>query len=724
MKHLNLSIESFGGITSATLDIPPGLTLVAGANGAGKTTILRAIAAGSGSGTVIPITNMDGKDAIMKKESRLLVRGKSGSVTLAGKKGSCRVVWPSNGNKGTGPFPNNSPSRMALGMIHWMSIPAAARLKTLMAIASKDPTTSTVIIRDDLVKAVAIERINPEVIDWAWQVITNSGFDVAHSEASKKRSETTGAWRAITKETYGATKARDYLPQGWEEDLVSANHQDLQQDIQVAKRAVDRAIANQAVNVSEVAKLEKVAGAILPNLRDLQKSLSAARKTNAPVIGDLQAALSALHKEPQPITNARVAILAANKQVKNLQKQIATIQAGAPQVDGYCPGCETPLSIHDYGPGHQPQRYHFSHPTGAQVDQAQIDALKKEIANLDDAMRQNNTLLSNHTQSVANKQKAIQNDLDRALSTHKQAIREPENKLNQAKRQESEVKTAQSQLAKIKARDHGVSAEALATLRQELTQAEARLKAWEIKNSADRYAEDARQYAVIKAVTATDGLRKTKMDTALVTINVKLAEISGIAKWGPVSLTTDFDLQYMGRPYVICSAAEQYRCRVTMQVMMATLEQAPILLFDGTDILDSSGRLGLVTLLRSTGIPSIIAMTAKRDYTMAVATLFDSTFWVEDGVVSHLSGPVVSPPAPQPEDPELTKFKETLARHDWFYVMADDGRAYKAGEKAHNGLINRAKQGGDDYMSAFNLTYAKAWSGVSSKPVTPVFPGK
>ncbi|MBF0138613.1 MAG: AAA family ATPase, partial [Magnetococcales bacterium] len=153
-KTLTISIENFGGIEAAIMDINPGLTLLAGANGAGKTTVLRALAACIRSDTVMPILLDDGKEALLKKESHLLVRGKSGSVTLTGEQGMRRVTWPANTAKGTGPFPGQvAPSRMALGLIDWMAIPQAARIKVLQETAAKDPTLSAVISREDLDRA-------------------------------------------------------------------------------------------------------------------------------------------------------------------------------------------------------------------------------------------------------------------------------------------------------------------------------------------------------------------------------------------------------------------------------------------------------------------------------------------------------------------------------------------------------------------------------------------
>lgn len=723
-ETLNLSIENFGGITAATLDLYPGLTLVAGANGASKTTVLRAIAACSRPDTIIPILK-DGKESLLKKDSGLMVRGKTGSATLAGTNGSRRVVWPSNGAKGNGPF-DPAPSRMALGLVDWMASPQVERLKMMMEAATLDPTTTTAITRADLDQAVAVEQLDPVIVDWAWQAITNHGFDVAHSEASKAMTESTGSWKATTHEAFGEEKSKTYLPQGWEPDLATAAQEDLQQAIHLAKNAVDHAIANQAVDAAETVRVGTLAGAPMPDMAGLEKELMSARSSYASEIADAQQALLNLQQEPPAITETRNALEVETRQLTDLQNEMTAMQSGVPRVNGACPWCEQPVFITDGGSAQKNHRYHLNKPAGTQLDQARLDAINQQIAALRQGIEKSNATIAAHVKHVADRRGVIQGDLNQDLENRQRAIKSVEAKITTAKRQVADITAAKSRLAEIQAKSGGVPAERLVALRQQLARAEIRLRAWEIKVNADRYAEDARQFGVIKKVTAPGGLRQSKMDKALSGLNARCAELSGIAQWGPVSLGADGDLFYAGRPLIICSRAEQYRCRVTIQVLCATLENPPLMLIDDADVLDANGRMGLVNMLRSTGISTFIAMTAKRDYAEAVATLFDSTLWVEGGIVSDISPAMLSAepePDVMPEDPELADFKAQLDVHDFLYMMADDGKAYRNGEKRHNDLISLARKSGDAFKRAFNEKFYAVWFRVNpNTPVTPVFP--
>ena len=495
-----------------------------------------------------------------------------------------------------------------------------------------------------------------------------------------------------------------------------------------ATQKVEKAVSNKAVDAAELARLKHIACKEMPDISSAEHAVSAAKKLNVAEISTLQSSLTELHNEPSNITEAKGTIAEAKKRIMDLQNQVEAMLAGAPRVDGHCPGCSIPLVLTDRSVSNGPQRYVLTHSTGTQVDQTQINALNRDIETMQTRISKETGIINKHAKRVVNKKGIIQNELEGKQVEQRQAYLVAKTRLTNATQQADEIKTAQVQLATITAKEEGVSANVLVILRQEKAQAEARMNAWLIKTNADRYAEDARQFSVLKGVTAPGGLRKTKMDQSLAGFNKRLAWISDYGKWGTVSLSNDFDLQYMGRPYVVCSGAEQYRCQATLQVFMATLEKAPLMLFDGADILDSKGRMGLVNMLVGAGIQSVIAMTGKLDYAKAVTKLIDATFWVEGGAVRRIPKPTAPapqlPPEPPPEDPELTKYKEMLARHDWLYAMADDGRAYRDGEKAHNHLISRARQGGDDYKNAFNLAYAKAWNRVNPDPVTPIFQGK
>lgn len=653
---LRLIIESFGGIPSANLAIRPGLTLVAGTNGSGKSTIMRAIVACARADSAIPIIKADGKDALLKKDSLLLVQGTGGSVTLESYTGSRRVSYPKNTARVTkeGPFPGGA-SRMALGMVDWMAMTDRDRLFLLGEYVAKEPAISMAITREDVDKAVDQQQIDPQIGDWLWNTISKYGMEAANKYATTSFSEATGAWGSYTGTKYGSDKIKNYYPDGYGPDLLDDSQEGLEQTIRTATAAVEQAVGNMAVDANWLTAQEAIAAQTKPDFKALEAALANASATNADAIKGFQNALRQYEKEPESITKIRGALVGIRTELQEKEQTIREIENGITQLAGVCPHCNTKLRIvkalEISVPGGPEGRYELGlYDEGASP--AQLAQAKEEKSTLLSKKREAEETISNHATTVITSRSAVQADLDAALKMQRGSIQFAEKKLLEAREKLAEINSAEKAIQQARAKGTGVTREQVDLLRHSQNQAVARLAAWESKRNADIQARLARQWAVLKTITSVTGLSKTKLDQGLGQINGRLADISRVAKWGHVAITPNADLQYAGRPYVILSQAEQYRCRVTLQVMLGLLEKTPILLFDGADILDSAGRQGLVTLLRSLPITSVVAMTAKRDYVLTVAKMFGATFWVERGVVTPIltaaAAPAASPPPPTP----------------------------------------------------------------------------
>lgn len=66
-----------------------------------------------------------------------------------------------------------------------------------------------------------------------------------------------------------------------------------------------------------------------------------------------------------------------------------------------------------------------------------------------------------------------------------------------------------------------------------------------------------------------------------------------------------------------------------------------------------------------------------------------------------------------------TEFYDQLKRHDWYYAMSDDHRAYKRGVADYERLRNLAKEvdGGKEMMSAFSAHYSAHVTGGEVPPL-------
>lgn len=635
-NNLNLAVENFCGVTSASMTIKPGITLLAGANGSGKTTFLMAIAACVRPDAIIPVPDL------LKKDSWLLVRdgSGSGSATLTGPGGSRRVVWPSNGAKGNGPF-NPAPSRMALGLVDWGTTHSTERAKILQETAALDPSLAMTVTKEDIDKAVADKDVEPKFVDWIWQVIQAEGSTAANTAASKAAQDATGGWRATTGEVYGSAKGQAYFPAGWEPDLETATMESLKQAVADARATVEHAIANQAVDAAEVKRVADIAQEAIPELLPLEVAVAEAKTSLEPKIRELKESLKPfeLHNTPRlaaamvgftsvDIVEVLGVMTSGNDRKKEIQGENVHLLSGKGRVDGTCPGCEIPLLIRR----HESGQYELS-ITPQEIDTSRIDALKLELIELETVIAEANTKAATFRGDVERRMGQIKKELSETEDAARGAVADAGKKLADARKQKATIEAAQARLAEMQSRIGGVSEADIAASRDMVRRAESRMNAWVIKTNADQYAKAIRQYTVLKDITGVGGVRKQKMERTISAFNAMLENLSGMAGWGVVSINADGDMFYDGRPYIMASRARKFRCRVTVQVMLAVVEKAPLLLIDDVDTLDSDGRQGLVTILKHVGITSVISMMAKHDYASAIAQIFHSAFWIENGTV-------------------------------------------------------------------------------------------
>lgn len=118
--------------------------------------------------------------------------------------------------------------------------------------------------------------------------------------------------------------------------------------------------------------------------------------------------------------------------------------------------------------------------------------------------------------------------------------------------------------------------------------------------------------AALVAAVGPDGLRKAAMARALGDLNTALKACSEPAGWGTVRFDEALDLWLGAEAFADLSESLQFRVDVTVQVALAAIEQAEIVLVDRADMLDARGRNGLFGMLVEVGIPALVAMTANK----------------------------------------------------------------------------------------------------------------
>lgn len=362
MRITKLEITNFQGLRHAALDVSAPVLLVSGHNGAGKSSLLDAIAMAF---------NGQPRRVSLKKDMAQL-------VTEGAKKGEARVEWLDAAYEvqvcgvalptGKGSALTDSPFLpYVLDATLFASLDAKERRRVLFDLSGA--STSPNQIAERLVAkghaAALVEKVKP---------LLRSGFPAAVEQAKAYASESRGAWKAITGENYGSEKAVDWAPEllatvVTEDQVAEAgkNLQLLEDDLAEAQQALGASKqARQAADgrAQRIAKLRELVD-LEPRRRnklttDEQNQDEWSEKVMAAELAssgsvphqpltcphcqgavDLQAGTLVVHQPPEQIADAEAArrlpeyreyLASAQRAVANSQRDLDECLAAAEQI--------------------------------------------------------------------------------------------------------------------------------------------------------------------------------------------------------------------------------------------------------------------------------------------------------------------------------------------------------------------------------------------------------
>ncbi|HHK3884192.1 TPA: AAA family ATPase [Pseudomonas aeruginosa] len=362
MRITKLEITNFQGLRHAALDVSAPVLLVAGHNGAGKSSLLDGVAMAF---------NGQPRRVSLKKDMAQL-------VTEGAKKGEARVEWLDAAYEvqvcgvalptGKGSALTDSPFlAYVLDASLFASLDAKERRRVLFDLSGA--STSPNQIAERLVAkghaAALVEKVKP---------LLRSGFPAAVEQAKAYASESRGAWKAITGENYGSGKAVDWAPEllatvVTEDQVAEAgkNLQLLEDDLAEAQQALGASKqARQAADgrAQRIAKLRELVD-LEPRRRnklttDEQNQDEWSEKVMAAELAssgsvphqpltcphcqgavDLQAGTLVVHQPPEQIADAEAArrlpeyreyLASAQRAVANSQRDLDECLAAAEQI--------------------------------------------------------------------------------------------------------------------------------------------------------------------------------------------------------------------------------------------------------------------------------------------------------------------------------------------------------------------------------------------------------
>lgn len=240
MRITKLEITNFQGLRHAALDVSAPVLLVAGHNGAGKSSLLDAISMAF---------NGQPRRVSLKKEMDKL-------VSEGAKKGEARVEWLDAANEvqvcgvalptGKGsPLADSPFLPYMLDASRFAALDSKERRQVLFSLTGA--STSPNQIAERLIAKghdqALVEKVKP---------LLRSGFGAAVAQAKEYASEARGSWKAITGENYGSEKSIDWAP----ELVASVVTDDQVEEAGKALQALedDLAEAQQALGASKQAR--------------------------------------------------------------------------------------------------------------------------------------------------------------------------------------------------------------------------------------------------------------------------------------------------------------------------------------------------------------------------------------------------------------------------------------------------------------------------------------
>ncbi len=188
------------------------------------------------------------------------------------------------------------------------------------------------------------------------------------------------------------------------------------------------------------------------------------------------------------------------------------------------------------------------------------------------------------------------------------------------------------------------SGDQVAAQREVVRQAEQRLVMFEKHRDAFKTSEQIATNQIIIDLLDETGIRKQKLqqgiDAFLSSYILPLCNAFGMQN---LYMDCDLNVAVGSVYYQMLSASEQFRVRTVLQLAIAKLEQASVVIIDGADILDQGGRGKLLTMVKDAGMPTVICMTLnKPDGAPDLAAAgIGNTYWIENGVRSAGSAPAV-----------------------------------------------------------------------------------
>lgn len=581
MKLDHIKIANVLGITAADIRIDKPVTLIAGKNFAGKSSIQECVRMALVGDTVRGID-------LKKDYGSLVHEGESNGLIEIAVAGALPVWFSLPDGKST-PITEYVPPKAlpyvldAQRFAHMPSQERRAFLFGLMGLSADGQA-----VRDRL----TAKGCDPKKIE-ATMPILRAGFAAACEDAKGKATAAKGAWRAVTGETYGAKKAI-----GWKADkpaydaaLLDRAYKDMA-DVDLAIEKATTAVGDlqgqsrrHAEQKQRLSALRETAGHYA-RIQDKLYRDEAELKTWQEKVEDTRAKASGTAGKPQTFTCPCCGVVLEHRLADGaLIEYVAPEQKADPEAVEKLPEYEKALALME------------SAVANGKRDLAAADAAAKALREIEDA-----------------------------------GLADPpdEEAIAAAKRLVEDLKQKKvNYQSQIKALEEAARAAGVADKKTK---------------DAEQHHADVEAWTLIGDALAPDGIPGDMLAEALGPINARLAQAAADTGWRVVRVDADMGITTAngigsGRIYSLLSESEKWRVDAMLAEAIAYLSGLKLLVLDRFDVLDAQGRVDALEWL------DILAEQGEIETALVFGTLKAlpaelpariGAHWIENGVVGKL----------------------------------------------------------------------------------------
>jgi hypothetical protein len=596
MKLTGLSVQNFLGARAVEVQLTKPVTLFAGKNGAGKSSLQEAIR--------MALTGEAVRVGLKKDYGQLITEGAESGFAEVEIDGTVRAFVTLPDGKTTPLTEYVPPTALpyVLDAQRFAKLEPNERRAFLFGLMGLSAGGA------EVKKRMLAKGCNDQKVE-AVMPLLRAGFDTAHKEAQAKARDEKAAWRTITGETYGDKKAATWASERPAFDAAALA--DLQQ--RLATTDAGLAAANQRMGALQADHKRHAEAA--QRLADLREKASRYARIADKLVRDE----AELKEWEAKVEDARQRAAGGRKVglVHDLAHSLS----------------ESLRMVIPFGEMDEHQRKQLA-DANATLEKYSTEHGSIESAGAGDAEARNK--LPEYEKALRLMQSTVANDkrdLADADAAAK-AITELETAVGSAP-DEAEIHAARKHLDDLKAERSDIAAK-LAGQQDAERQAK---QADERTAKALAAHESVLAWIAIADALAPDGIPGEMLAEALTPLNERLTDAAEISEWSDVTVTRDMQVLAGGRPYALLSESEKWRADAMLTEAIAHLSKVKVLVLDRLDVLDLKGREDLIAWL------DILAQDGEINTALIFGTLKAlpatlpqtiAAHWLENGVVAQL----------------------------------------------------------------------------------------